>query len=348
MGSVGSDGTGASADTGGGGRNLSGDGVREWVLVDGDRLLLTVAASVAAFVLFVGLDAVGAIAFTDGSAITRMGSGMIAGTFSLVTLVVSVNQLILSQEFTPAGQFRDRLEGVMAFRRDIEDATDVPASPAAPTRLLELLSEATSRRATALADAVADHDDEGYRDRVTGYAEQVADNTDRIDETLEGSGVRAFDALTVTVEYDDAWQLYVARHLRNQAPALSAETATAFDELIETLRLFATAQEHFKTIYLQRELTRFSQLTIYCGVPAVVASLLLVLLYGDIGGTTVAVAFLPYAASLLATVALVPLILLAAYILRTATLTRRTAAIGPILPETDPTDGPFEGSDGDG
>ncbi|GAA0238973.1 hypothetical protein GCM10009000_063200 [Halobacterium noricense] len=112
--------------------------------------------------------------------------------------------------------------------------------------------------------------------------------------------------------------------------------------MIELLQLFNIAQEHFKTIYLQRELTRFSQLTIYCGIPAVLAAVLIAVLYGDIGGATITVMCLSYVASFLATLVFVPLILLAAYILRTATLTRRTAATGPILPQRDPDDGPFE------
>ncbi len=319
----------------------------KWVLVDGDRMFLTIGGSVALFGLFLLLHLFGVVAFTNDDSITRMASGMIAGTFSLVTLVVSVNQLILSEEFTPAGEFRDRRGSVLEFRQDVAAATGVPAAPAEPTRLLELIATDIRQRAGVLADAVDDNDNEEYRDQIVHYAASVTDSAEQIDETLSSAEVNTLDALSAAVEYDDLRQLYAARHFRNEAPALSAETSQAFDELIETLQLFSTAQEQFKTIYLQRELTRFSQLTIYCGVPAVLASVLIALLHGATGGTTITPAYLPYVTSLLATVVFVPLILLGSYILRTATLTRRTAAVGPLLPQKDHSEGSFAVSYGE-
>lgn len=79
----------------------------EWILIDGDRLFLTLCGSMLIFTFLLLLYYENVIEFTNANSITRMASGMIAGTFSLVTVVVSVNQLILSQEFSPAGQFRD-------------------------------------------------------------------------------------------------------------------------------------------------------------------------------------------------------------------------------------------------
>lgn len=322
------------------------NGLLEWVLVDGDRLLLTLLISVGVFASLLVFYRFGVIEFTNDDSLTRMASGMIAGSFSLVTIVVSINQLILSQEFSPAGQFRDRFGGVMEFRRDVEDATGVPAAPATPTRLLELLAANIRHRANALAETAGPADDR-YRDRITRYARGVSESTRRIDETLDGANVTAFDALAATVEYDNSWQLHAARHLRDGAPTLSEETERAFDDLIDALRLFGTAQAHFKTVYLQRELTRFSQLTIFCGVPAVGAAVLIALLYGDVGGATIRLGYYPYVISALATVVSVPVGLLAAYILRTATLTRRTAAVGPMILRKDPDEGPFDVSYGE-
>nr|WP_317176090.1 hypothetical protein [Halovivax sp. KZCA124] len=317
------------------------------MLVDGDRVILTVCGSVIVFILFLALYSIGVIEFTNANSITRMGSGMIAGSFSLVTLVVSVNQLILSQEFSPAGEFRNRLEGVMEFRRDVEDAASVPAAPAEPTRLLELLIADIRYRANAVSDTVQNYDNETHHDQIVEYANSVAESTEQVDEALNQAGVSAFDALSAAVEYNDAWQLYAAKHLQNDAPELSEETTQAFTELIEALQLFNVAQEHFKTVYLQRELTRFSQLTIYSGVPAVLAAILIILLYGGIGGATISHMSLPYITLILATIVTTPLLLLASYILRTTTITRRTAAIGPMLPQKDPDEGPFEVSYGD-
>ncbi|MFB9808868.1 hypothetical protein ACFFQF_28820 [Haladaptatus pallidirubidus] len=193
-------------------------------MVEGNRLIITIGGSTIVFALLLIFSRFGVIAFTNEDSVTRMASGMIAGTFSLVTLVVSVNQFILSQEFSPAGDFRDRLEGVLQFRKDIEDATSVPAAPTAPSRLLTLLATAIHHRANTLATALDDHDDDGSQTRAVRFANSVADSTEQIHESLDQTEETAFYTLTTAIKYDDVWQLYAAKHLRNDVPSLSEET----------------------------------------------------------------------------------------------------------------------------
>lgn len=317
--------------------------VREWVLIEGDRLFITISLTLATFVLFFTLNELGVVSFVNEGSVTRVASGLIAGTFSLVTLVVSINQLILSQEFASAGEVRSELEGVVEFRRDLQERTDVPASPAAPTRILEVLVEAVHQRAADLGTAIDGHGDSALEERVARYVASVQTSAERLDETLEQTSFGTFNAVSALIEYDNDRQVYLARRLRGQyASDLSEEQRAAFDDLTETLRLFDVAQEHFKTTYLQRELTRFSQLTIYSGVPAILAAITIGLLYADIGGASVAVRSLPLLVSALIAIVVSPLALLVSYILRTATVTRRTASVGPMLPQKDPDDRPLE------
>ncbi|QSW97825.1 hypothetical protein [Haloterrigena alkaliphila] len=333
------------ADVGKGGETATR--FQEWFLIQGSRLAVAAVLALAVLAALVAAYELDVVAFTNPNSVTRVASGMIAGTFSLVTLVVSVNQLILSQEFTTASKARDRLDGVIEFREDVADEAGIPASPAAPTRMLELLIEAIRHDAVELADAVADHDDE-VRDVVIRYTNSIEERADRVDETLEETSVGTFAAVSATINYDEAWQLYVASHLRGEyADSLSPEATERLDELVGTLKLFNVAREQFKTTYLQRELTRFSQLTIYCGVPSILSAITIGLLYADFAGPTVNIAALPYATITLILVGLTPLFLLVSFILRTATVTRRTASIGPMIPQKDPDEGPFDVSYGE-
>jgi len=200
---------------------------------------------------------------------------MIAGTFSLVTLVVSVNQLILSQEFSAAGKARERLDAVIEFRQAVADDAAVPASPASPTRVLELIVESIHHDATGLADAVATHDDDELRETVVRYTNSVQERTDRIEDRIENSKFDTFSAVSAAITYDESWHLYVGTHLRGEyADSLSPAAMAQLDDLIESLELFHVAREQFKTTYLQQELTRFSQLTVYCGVPSILSAIL--------------------------------------------------------------------------
>ncbi|NKE34338.1 hypothetical protein GWG54_00635 [Natronococcus sp. JC468] len=343
MGSVDSDETLDSYGTDVNHQNSAVRRIVDWVLLQGNRIVITAALTLGVFALLVGLRSLGLVAFVNSNSLTRMVGGMIAGTFSLITLVVSVNQMILSREFRSADEFRNRLEGVMEFRRDIEDATGVPATPAAPAGQLELLVEEIDYRADRIRAAVADDPDGTARRRVERFVSSVQESTDRAEATLDRARFGSFNALSSAMGYDDAWQIYAARHLRNDhGDELSDATREALEELIESLKLFNTGREHFKTTYLQRELTRLSQLTILLGIPAVLAAFLLGLLYGGLGGPTVGHSAAPIVVSGLIAVVFSPLALLSAYILRTATVARRTASIGPMLPQKNPDEGPFE------
>lgn len=316
--------------------------IKEWVLIEGGRMSLAVGISFVVFFLLVGLNWGGVIAFVNDDSITRLAGGMIAGSLSLVTLVVSLNQLILSRQFKSAGEVRDQFTEVMAFRGDIEDASDIPATPAEPTKLLEVLVADIHDRASRLPETVSGHPDGRFTSMVREYVRHVEERTERIDETLERTKFGTFGALSAAIDYNDPWQFYVARHLRNQyAESMSADAQAEFDGLIDALQRFAVAREHFKTTYLQRELTRFSQLTILSGVPSVVAAILIGLVYADFTGATLDIVYMPYVTSALIAIVLFPLALLAAYILRTATISHRTASIGPMLPGKDPEEGPF-------
>ncbi|QRV16457.1 hypothetical protein [Haloterrigena salifodinae] len=317
-------------------------GFREWFVVEGDRVAVAVLLSGVVLALLVVLRWLRIIAFTNPNSVTRVASGMIAGTFSLVTLVVSVNQLILSQEFSAAGRARDRLEGVIDFRRDVATTTMVPASPPTPTRVLELLTESIRHDAADLANAVENSDDE-VREPITRYTNAIQERTERVDEVLEEGEFGSFTAISAAINYDEAWHLHVATYLRGEyGDELSPTAAEHLDELIDSLKLFGVAREQFKTTYLQRELTRFSQLTIYCGVPSILSAILIGLLYADFTGPSVSAAVLPSVTMGLIVVGLTPLALLVSYILRTATVTRRSASVGPMVPQKDPDEGPFD------
>ncbi|WP_312911175.1 hypothetical protein [Natronosalvus caseinilyticus] len=313
---------------------------QRWVLVDGDRLFVAACISVGTFVFFLGLDWLGVISFANANSITRLASGMVAGTFSLVTLVVSINQLILSQEFTSAGAAEDRLEGVESFRSEVAKTIGDPVAPASPARVLEELFASIHGRATTLEDE-ADTLEGDAREDVRRYVRAVESSTERAQTLLsesnaEKSNTETFDAVSVAVEYDVSRHLYTAKRLsRHHEGALSRPAREALDRIVADLELFTVAREHIKTTYLQRELTRFSQLTILTGVPAITSALLIGFLYAGRTGAVIALPALPWVVSGLLAVVFVPLALLTAYILRTATITRRTVSIGPLVLESE-------------
>lgn len=316
--------------------------VRDWFLIDGNRLTIAALLTLGIFVLLLVLGELGLIAFVNDDSITRMAGGMIAGTFSLITLVVSINQLILSREFTAADESRERLSGVLQFRDDVADVAALPTSPASPSRLLEAIALAIHARTDRLEEATTSGD--RVDAAVEEFIEDLRADTNRLDDILADSEFGTFEAVSATIGYDDAWHLYQARYLHaRHGDHFPVEATEALEEIIGGLELFAVAREHLKTTFLQREVTRFSQLTIFVGVPAAFAAIVLGFLFADIAGATIADGYLPPVTSALTAIVFSPLALLGSYILRAATVTRRTASIGPMLPRKDPEVEPVDG-----
>jgi len=69
--------------------------------------------------------------------------------------VLTLSQLVLSQELGAAGDQRERMAGAMAFREDVADTIGTDVSPAEPSAFLRSLVRATGEQATDIEGALA-------------------------------------------------------------------------------------------------------------------------------------------------------------------------------------------------
>ncbi|MHC3439619.1 hypothetical protein ACYJ1Y_16385 [Natrialbaceae archaeon A-gly3] len=76
---------------------------KRWVLLDGNRYVLATILS-----------------------------AIVGGTLPFITIVLAINQLVLSQELGWTGDLQQRFDAMRAFRREVEETTATPVSPAAP------------------------------------------------------------------------------------------------------------------------------------------------------------------------------------------------------------------------
>lgn len=96
-----------------------------WFLLEADRWLV-IAVLVA--IVFTTLLGVGYLYPTAEAAIRTSDSvdtlfqALLAATITGVTLVLTLNQLVLSQELGAVGDQRERMDGAMQFRQDVADA----------------------------------------------------------------------------------------------------------------------------------------------------------------------------------------------------------------------------------
>ena len=299
-----------------------------YFLLDLHRLVVTFLVLVVVFVGVVGaslvIDGAAAALITDTPVATAFQS-LIGTTVTGVTLVLTLNQLVLSQELGALDDQYDRMEGAMTFREEVGEVIG-ETPPAEPSTFLCVLIEAIADRARTVGEAVDDGDEDARHlvDATTGNADAVLDR-------LDGAEFGEFEVVQRSLDFNYSWKLYATNRLTDERR--SEEAREALEDLAEALGLFGPAREHFKTLYFQSELITLSRTVLYVSVPSLVTATAFTLLFdpenypGTVFGLDVGVLIVAAAAA----VVVAPFAVLLAYILRIATITRRTLAIGPFV-----------------
>lgn len=303
--------------------------IRQWLLVDGNRLALAGVILVGFYAVLVGLHRLGLIAFADPGAMTRIVGGTVAGVLSLITIVLAINQLIVNPELGHAGQTMDRLEGARSLKEQVESVEHIRASPVEPVDFLVTMVDNVDRNVAAVERTAVDAD-EATRTEVGAFVDHVGTQLERIDERFEDAQFDTYNEVLTAAHRETSWLLFVVRRFwREHGRDVPEETEAALDELLRSLELFQVAQNYFKTTYVQRELATLSRLVLFASMPAVTAAYLTGMVYAGADGFTISTAARSWVVPALLTVALSPLAIFSTYILRVTTLVSETVHVGP-------------------
>jgi hypothetical protein len=287
------------------------------------------------FVAFVLIGSTGGLAENLGSGDTKASifSTMLGAIITGTTLVVTISQLVISQENGPLGDQHGRMSETMDFREFVSEMRGEP-TPADPSAFLRILVEETERRAKALRDSVSGSGNEDLRGEVDEFTDSLTGNADAVTEKLDGATFGTFDVLFAALNFNYGWKIFQVERLAHEhADSIDDETDAVLSELRSTLAMFGPAREHIKTLYFQWALIDLSQLILYAALPALVVAggMLAFFGTGPIPGATLGVENVLWVVGAAFTVSLLPFLLLVAYIARIATIAKRTLAIGPII-----------------
>lgn len=310
-----------------------------WLFVEAPRLLFV---GVLFLVILLALVAVGVTVpgavqlLSSGDPIETAFQSFLGATITGVTLVLTLNQLVLSQELGAVGDQRDRMEGAMSFRDDVSSVIDSPVAPAEPAAFLRALVLATADRARTVADRIDVDQSRAGDGAIATEIETLADNVEQnattVGDRLADAQFGTFELLSAVLDFDYSLTLYRTRRLRYEHEAdLSDAQIEALDDLAETLRLFGPAREHFKTLYFQWELVTLSRVILGSSIPAILVTVSMVLFYnvGVVGGSLLGIPVPILLVAGAVSVGVLPFLVLLAYILRIATVAKRTLSIGP-------------------
>jgi hypothetical protein len=323
---------------------VPGSAAKVWLLLDADRRVVAGALLCGIFGVVVVLGAVDptplGATIKAKDPIETLFQALLTALITGVTLVLTINQLVLSQELGAVGDQRERMDDAMEFRRDVESVLDTPVGPPDPAGFLRAVVESARSRADALGGTVVSTPMTDPEREVTVFVDNLTCNAEAVSEELSRAQFGTFDVVGAALDFEYSWKIYRARRLKAEyGDELGAETCRALDDVVELLEIFGSTREHVKTLYFQWELIDLSRAVSYAAVPALAVTVCMILYVsapGTVPGSTLGVENLVWLVATTATGSFLPFALLLSYILRIATVAKRTLAIGPfVLRETD-------------
>ncbi|GAB3692442.1 hypothetical protein [Halorubrum pallidum] len=310
-----------------------------WLLLRANRLVVAGTLTLVVFAAFVLLAAAFSPSLAEKVAasdvIETMFSAMITAIVTGATLVVTIGQLVLTQENGPLGDQRERMDGAMDVRESVASLTGSP-SPTDPAEFLDaLLGAATDRSETLRASiSASDGRDDAFLDDAGELARAIAGNADTARERLDGARFGTFDVVFAALDFNYGRKIHrIDRLEADHGDRLTEAERDVLGELRESLSLFGPAREHIKTLYFQWALIDLSRLILYAAVPALLVAgvMLAVVDAGTFPGSTLGVDHITVVVAGAFAVTLLPFVLFVSYLLRVLTLAKRTLAIEPLI-----------------
>lgn len=243
--------------------------VTQWVLVTGNRALVTAGVVGVVFLVTLGLTWVGGVRTGPQSVVPAIfGSGLIAGILAVVTVSLSINQLIFSRVFGNPGELLDTLDDTLAFRRRAEDRAHRFVSPDEPSHFLRFVAETIRERTGELRRHAERTDcDDGF-DR---YLDELDDYCDHLRRASDEDDMMEVVARILGTEYATKLR-QTSRRLDECGDELPDEATDDLEAIFDSLKQVTVLRQFFKTVAIQRDLALLSRRVGVLGLLSLIVS----------------------------------------------------------------------------
>lgn len=305
---------------------------RRWFLLKGDRWRLVHGFVLVVFVVTFALALLDYVGVREPSFVATMFSSVIGGLFSFVPIVVTVNQLAVSQVFGSPEDLRAEIDSVDGLRSTIErmhpEATTASTEPAA---FLRMAFEVLEDRADALEAAVPE-EETMTRMSTEVYLDVVRAQVRDVEEALDDRNHPLIDVLVPMMGDSYSRALNDTRRLRASFVDLSPTAVAVLDDF-ETLYVeLDVLRQYFKSLYIQQELSYLSRQVGYTGILGFLVAAGLVMGFGNGQPLPNHPLALDFLISIAMAIVALPFAVLVSFVLRVATIAQRTAASGTFTP----------------
>jgi cadmium resistance protein CadD (predicted permease) len=256
----------------------------------------------------------------------------INGLLTLIPITVGINQIILSQELNSISEFYERFDNTVTFRRQVEDLTGTTVSSPQASEFCYHLFIALQQEAESFTDTCASNDDSELRHAATKYATTVGNQAGQMATVMNRLEYNISDTFLALLDFQDTEQFHQTYSLQSKYVKTILEDASeSLDRIQELFKDIDTIREYLKTLTIQRELARLSTMLLSTGLLAIVIAGLAIFRYRSMPGFTLTSPVFTIIAAAVFAISISLLAFLVSYVLRVATIARRTAAFGLFL-----------------
>jgi len=309
-----------------------GPDLLRWFLLEGRRSAVTAVLVGIVFSAFMLLGVVWTfemqVLLTETPAVQTLLTTLLSGIILLVSIVVSINSIVLSHDITSVDTQENRIEGTLQFQRDLGELTESDEDPVDPASFFTSIATVMSIRLDRLEEARRPTNTDLD---VDSFVDSVREGAQTLQHTQERGG--QYGILWAGLETDYGPLVNSAQDFRRQyGDQLPEDFDASLEDLVQAFELFATGKEYFKTLYYTREVSQFSRTLLAVALPAILINASAVLAINAGLLPDIFLLGLPPLQTFVAavfTISLLPYIVLTAYVFRLATVARRSAMVGP-------------------
>jgi len=319
---------------------------REWLLLTGNRMAVSaVLLLVVAFVVLIAVVS-GFTPLRVRDPMLFMLFALISGNFTLITIVVSLNQFVLTRHLESPDEIRHRMDEMLGYRQEVSESSMQTVLPITPSGFLKVLFSNIARHGRDLERRIPEIENEQTRTALDQLTAELDSHASYVIDLLEDAPRSVQPALFTTLNANYASSIYLAFYLESEyAGAISEETTTLLTQLIRSLKQVDVARRFFKTVFIQSELASLSRLLLYIGLPVQVVTVVLLLAFSapaTVGPSrTVVMLIIP----VIVILGFAPFVILTSFIVRLSTVAKRTAAMYPFTEEPSTIASVFETPD---
>ena len=308
-----------------------------WLLLEANRWVVAGALASLIFLVFMIWGVMKPVSLhstmQSSDMVETVFAGLVGAIITGTTLVVTINQLVLSQEIGSLGNQRSRMDVTMDYRQNTDSLLGM-TTPADPATYLHALIETSEQRAQTLRDTLSETEHQALYKKVDEYVTDLVENADHARTHLEGRDFGTFDVLSPALDYNYDRKMHDIRRLGMEyEDSLTEEERTAFRNLLEALTMYGPVREYIKDLYIQWALVKLSRAILYAAVIALTTAGGMVVFVDPttFPGTFLGIESVLWVVSAAFAISALPFLLFTSYILRLATLAKQTLSMGPLI-----------------